>query len=103
MPAYIIAWVAIGDRERYQKYLDVAPSVIRQYGGRVIARSECPVTLEGPAEKRKIIIIAFPSADRAREFYDSPEYRAARDLRRDCAEGEMIVVYGIVPEPGRPS
>lgn len=67
MPAYIIARVDITDRQQYERYTAVAPSVILRYGGRVIARSEDPVSLEGPVEKRGIVIIEFPSVERAEE------------------------------------
>jgi uncharacterized protein (DUF1330 family) len=97
MTAYVIARVNISDRQQYQQYLAVAPSVILKYGGRVIARSETAVTLEGPEEGRKIILIEFSSIERAREFYDSPEYRYARGLRKESASGEMIIIDGLVP------
>lgn len=97
MPAYIIARVDITDRQQYLKYTAVAPSVILRYGGRVVARSEDPVSLEGPLEKRRIIIIEFPSVESAKEWYHSPEYCQARDIRKDAAMGELIIVDGFIP------
>jgi len=97
MPAYVIARVNITDRQQYQKYLAVVPSAIVRYDGRVIARSEGPVTLEGREERRRVIIIEFPSVERAQEWYDSPEYRHARTLRKDAGVGELIAIEGFVP------
>ncbi len=97
MPAYIIARVDISDREQYQNYLKAAPPVIEQYGGKVIARSEDPLTLEGPEDARRIIILQFPSVDPAKGFYHSPEYQRARKLREGAAAGELIVVEGFMP------
>jgi uncharacterized protein (DUF1330 family) len=97
MTAYVIARVDIRDREQYSRYLAAAPRVIEQYGGRVIARSEAPVTLEGPDEARRIVILEFPTVARAREFYQSPEYREVRKLREGAAAGELCVVEGFVP------
>jgi uncharacterized protein (DUF1330 family) len=95
MPAYVIARVAISDRDQYMKYTAVAPSIILRYGGRVIARSEDAVALEGPEERRRIVIIEFPSAERAREWYGSPEYREARELRKEAAVGELVVIDSV--------
>lgn len=95
MPAYIIARVDITDPIQYRLYLDAVPPVIEKYGGTAIARSPAPVTLEGPEEKRRIVILRFPTVEKAREFYDSPEYRNAKNLRRGGATGELVVVEGI--------
>jgi uncharacterized protein (DUF1330 family) len=97
MPAYIIARVNITDRGQYQHYLKAAPPVILQYGGRIIARSGAPVTLEGPEETRRIIIIEFPSVEKAKEWYHSPEYRNVKRLREGAGTGELIVVDEFVP------
>ena len=97
MPAYVIARVDITDRQQYQKYTAVTPSAIRKYGGRVIARSGDPVALEGPEERRRIVIIEFPLVERDHEWYDSLEYRHARELRKDASVGELIAIEGFVP------
>ena len=97
IPAYIVARVDITDREQYQHYLKAAPPIIEQYGGTVIARSEAPISLEGPYENRRIVILQFPSVAKAQEFYHSPEYRKARKLREGAAKGELIVIGGFVP------
>jgi uncharacterized protein (DUF1330 family) len=39
----------------------------------------------------------FPSVERAREWYDSPEYLQAREIRKDAGTGELIIVEGFVP------
>ena len=81
MSAYIIARVEIKDRDQYRHYLAVTRSIIEKYGGSVIARSVEPLTLEGPDETRRIVILQFPNIEKAKEFYHSPEYREARKLR----------------------
>ncbi len=95
MPAYIIARVTITDPEQYRHYLNATPPIIEKYGGKAIARSTEPLTLEGPDETRRIVILQFPGVDKAREFYHSPEYRKARKLREGAAVGELIVVEGV--------
>lgn len=97
-PAYLIGRVDITDREQYQHYLKAVPPVIEQYEGKVIARSEDAITLEGSDECRRIIIIQFPSIAQATAFYHSPEYREARRLREGAANGELIVIEGIIPD-----
>ena len=43
----------------------------------------------------RLVIVEFESAEQAKRFYDSPEYRAARDVRKDAASMNMLVVQGI--------
>lgn len=97
IPAYLIARVDITDPEQYRHYLNATPSVIEKYGGKAIARSIEPLTLEGSEETRRIVILQFPTVGKAREFYHSPEYQKARKLREGAAIGELIVVEGITP------
>lgn len=95
MTAYFIARVKISDRDQYQKYLDTVPGIIKKYNGKVKARTEEPVTLEGTEESRRIIIIEFDSIEAAERFYYSDEYKNARHLRENAADGEIIVVDGV--------
>lgn len=95
MPAYFIARVNISDREQYQKYLAAVPGIIGKYNGRARVRTENPITLEGPEENRRIIMIEFDSVEDAKRFYYSDEYKSAKKLREHAAAGEIIVVEGI--------
>jgi len=95
MSAYFIARVKVTDREQYKKYLKAVPAVIEKYNGKAIARSEKCISLEGPEETRRNIIIEFPSVEKAREFYNSQEYTEVKKLRANAADGEIIVVEGV--------
>ena len=92
MPAFFIARVNITDREQYKKYLQVVPGIIKKYHGTARVRTEEALTLEGPPENRRIIVIEFPSVEEAERFYHSAEYREAIQIRKNAAAGEVIVV-----------
>ena len=95
MVAYIIVRVNILDAEQYQKYLHVVPKVIESYGGKAIVRGGKTETLEGNQENRKIVILEFPSTEKAKEFYYSKEYQKAKKLRENAALGELMIVEGL--------
>lgn len=95
MAAYIIVLADVMDREQYAKYTQVTPAVIAQFGGRFIARAGRTQTLEGPPEKRRVVLIEFPSFEQARAFYDSEEYAQARALRAGAAMASFILVDGV--------
>ena len=95
MSALFIARINVLDPEQYQKYLDAVPAVIAKYNGKPVARTIKCDTLEGPEENRRIVILEFPSAERAKEFYNSEEYRKVKKLRENAAIGEVIVTETI--------
>jgi uncharacterized protein (DUF1330 family) len=95
MPAYIVARVDVRDPELLQNYLAATPSIIEKYHGRFIVRGGSTVTLEGPTESRRIVIIEFPELADAEAFYKSPEYSEVRKLRENIAVAEFIAVDGI--------
>lgn len=83
------------DPAQLKDYQKVAPSVIEKYNGKFLARGGEVISLEGPEEKRRIVIIEFASLDDAKKFYHSEEYTNAIELRKDVAEFELIAIDGI--------
>ena len=94
MPAYIIARVQVTDWERYRQYTQATPAAIEKLGGRFIVRGGETITLEGPPETARLIVIEFPSLDQAETFYHSEEYSRARKLREGAATGQLLAVAG---------
>jgi uncharacterized protein (DUF1330 family) len=95
MAAYLIVRLAVFEPSRLGAYLEATPSVVAKYRGTFIARGGTTVTLEGPEETRRIVIVEFPTLDDAQAFYHSPEYAAARKLREDFTSAEFIAVDGV--------
>lgn len=94
MAAYVILKITVNDPVKLKEYQQVAPSIIEQFGGKILARGGEVVSLEGPAENRRVVIIEFASLDAAKAFYYSPEYSEAIELRIGSAEFEVIAVKG---------
>jgi uncharacterized protein (DUF1330 family) len=51
--------------------------------------------VEGEAPAGRIVVIEFDSLAAARSFEDSPEYRAAAQLRQKAAQGRVFLVEGV--------
>ncbi len=99
MAAYLIARVNITDPVRYAEYMRATPGVIARYGGKFIVRGGETVTLEGPPETSRVVVIEFADLATARAFYNSPEYEAARKLREGAATGQFIAIPGASAPP----
>ena len=99
MSAYIVAEVVIEDPVQYERYRKLVPPTIALYGGRYLVRGGPVTTLEGTWQPRRFVIVEFPSAERARAWWDSPEYADAKALRQTCARTDMILVDGVSSQP----
>lgn len=95
MAAYVIAMVDIKDPVRYESYRAMVLPTITAYGGRFIARGGRTEVLEGAWTPRRVVIVEFPTFERAREWWGSREYAEARAIRQATSEGTLIVVEGV--------
>ena len=95
MAAYVIVQIDIHDPATYERYKELAPPSIAQYGGRYIARGGATETLEGAWRPSRLVILEFPDMDAARTWWASPEYAEAKAMRNAAAKSEMIVVQGL--------
>lgn len=89
---YIIAQVEVTNPQQYAEYAKLTPALIEKAGGHFIARGGRTATLEGPAAPSRVVIIEFPSFERAQEFFNSPGYVAARKLREGAATAQFVLI-----------
>ena len=95
MAAYVIAHIDVTDPENYEHYKQMAPASIAQYGGRYLARGPKPDILEGDWQPKRLVILEFPSAARAREWWESSEYEPAKAKRQSCSKGTLLILDGV--------
>ncbi|WP_373085064.1 DUF1330 domain-containing protein [Sneathiella sp.] len=95
MTAYLIARIRVTDPDQYEVYKSLAPIAIKKYGGRYLTRGGEMQTVEGPEETSRVVILEFPDMAAARAFYDSPEYKKARDARATAADGQFVLLEGL--------
>ena len=70
---------------------------IARYGGRYLVRGGQAALAEGGPEPKNIIIVEFPSMERLREWYASPEYAQALKVRQTALDRRLIFVEGVLP------
>lgn len=95
MAAYIIVNVEVLNPARYPEYTAQVPATIAAFGGRFIVRGGAAERLEGDYDPKRIVVVEFPSVERARAWWDSPEYGPAKVLRQQLARTDMILVEGV--------
>jgi uncharacterized protein (DUF1330 family) len=95
MPAFVVVDVDIKDPERYEEYKRLTPGSLVPFGGRFVVRGGKSETLEGTWAPRRLVILEFPTVERAREWWSSDVYRPAKALRQSSSHTEMILVEGV--------
>ena len=95
MPAYIIVNIDVTDPEPYERYKTMAHATVTAFGGRYIVRGGPAERLEGAWEPKRMVVLEFPDAARARAWWSSEEYRPAKALREASARSDMILVTGM--------
>jgi uncharacterized protein (DUF1330 family) len=96
MPAYMISELEVLDEEQMQEYRKLAAASIAEHEGKCLAQGTEPVVVEGAATKTKMVIVEFPSMQRAKEWYTSASYALALEARHKALERRLIFVDGVV-------
>ena len=94
MPAYIITYGEIHDREVFVEYELRASPLLRKFGGKVVAGGKHEV-LEGDWHPKALVVIQWPDMAAARAYYNSPEYVRLNELRKTAATIGMVLVEGM--------
>jgi uncharacterized protein (DUF1330 family) len=95
-PAYYIAEFELTDPEGIRPYSAAVESTFTPFGGRYVVRGGKVTSLEGAPAKR-MIMIAFPSLERAQAWYDSPAYRNILPIRHKSATSRVFIMDGFAP------
>lgn len=95
MAAYILVDVNITDQKRYEEYKKLTPGSLVPYGGRFIVRGGHTVTLEGNWSPGRMVVIEFPTSQKAKEWWSSDGYAPAKAIRQAASITQMILVEGV--------
>jgi uncharacterized protein (DUF1330 family) len=95
MAAYLIVEIQVRDPEGYEEYRKLASDTVRAHGGRYLVRGGAVEVLEGEWDPRRVVILEFPTLARAKEWWSSPEYQKAREIRIRAAGARMLLVEGM--------
>ena len=94
-PAYFIAETTVHDQELYRKFLKDEPPH-GPYGSHLLVRGGRIIPLKGEPPQR-VAIVAFPSVEVARKWFESPAHVESMKLYDQAATGRNFIVEGIAP------
>ena len=90
---YLVANIRVHDKEKFAAFSGMAGAVIKAHGGKVLARGPNAERHEGNL-KGIVMMIEFDSLDTAKTFYMSDDYQAAKALRDECSDTDLMLIEG---------
>jgi len=94
MAGYYIAEIDVHDEDAYVEYRQLASAAIAAHGGEFVVRGGAWESLEGEKPRSRVVVLRFPSADAARDWFHSPEYEKAHAIRSRVATSRSFIVEG---------
>ena len=95
MSAYVIVEIDILDPAGYEEYKKLAEATVEKYGGKYIVRGGRTEVLEGDWNPKRIVVLQFDSAQRAKDWLNCEEYHEPRKMRHRTAKTNMILIEGV--------
>jgi uncharacterized protein (DUF1330 family) len=93
--AYVLANVDVKDPQQYEEYKRLSTIAMKAHGAEVCVRGGKTEVLEGDWAPHRVVLLKFPSLEKAKAFYDSTEYQAAKKAREGIAVMRMVLIEGV--------
>ena len=93
-PGYLVGDIEVTDPDVYTKYAAGVPDTVTAYGGVYLIRGAKGETLEGSWSPKRLVVLEFESMERAKAWYNSPEYTDLKKLRQSASKGNLIFAQG---------
>ncbi len=96
MPAgYVIAQLKVTNSENYKKYVEKVTPLVKKFDGEFLVRNGEYKIFDGETQFPRIVMLKFPSYERALQWYNSEEYEPIKKIRLDNSEGTNIIIKGV--------
>ena len=92
---YIISNMRVTNPAQYEEYKKLSSAAMLAHGAQVCVRGGTSEVLEGDWQPDRIVVLKFPSVEKAKAFYESTEYAKARAAGKGAAVMRMVVVEGV--------
>ena len=94
MAAYVIGEIEVTDPATYGEYGKQVMATIERHGGRFVVRGGAVESLEGGWTPKRLVVLEFPSMQKALAWYRSAEYAPLIKLRQQASRGKLVAVDG---------
>ena len=94
MKAYLVLDLTVNDMNGFSKYIAEIPAYIAKHSGQYIVRGVQPTVIEGDWKPERVVIIEFPTRDKAEAFLSDPEIQDLFEIRHATTTSRLLLVDG---------
>lgn len=94
MKGYLVLDFSIKVLEAFLEYAEKIPQFIEKHDGRYIVQGVVPEKMEGDWQPERLVILEFPSTEKAKSFLADPEAQDLFALRHETTISRLILAEG---------
>ena len=92
MAAFLIAYSSIKNPDKMQEYAAAAGPTFAAFEGQPMARGAVKEVLAGASDAQIAVVVKFPSAKHAHDWYNSEAYQQCIPLRDQAIDPTFLVI-----------
>ena len=94
--AYGLVDTKISNNENYEVYKSKAKPIAEKFGGKYLTRGgEMDVVQSDLWLPTRLVLVEFPSIEKARAFHSSEDYADVKKIRIENAESTLVILEGL--------
>ncbi|MEP3225509.1 MAG: DUF1330 domain-containing protein [Parasphingorhabdus sp.] len=98
-PVHVIANFTVEDAETYRIYEKGFFPILKKHGGHFVTFDDETETFEGAAPLQgRVVLLKFPNAEAARNWYNDPAYQALSEHRRAGTTLKFLTMLHPIPD-----
>ncbi|MBT4911532.1 MAG: DUF1330 domain-containing protein [Alphaproteobacteria bacterium] len=94
--AYVLVDTKISNNKNYEIYKSKAKPIAEKFGGKYLTRGgEMDVVQSDLWSPTRLVLVEFPSIEKARAFHSSEDYADVKKIRIENAESTLVILEGL--------
>ena len=94
--AYVLVDTKISNNENYEVYKSKAKPIAERFGGKYLTRGgKMDVVQSDLWSPTRLVLVEFPSIEKARAFHSSEDYADVKKIRLENAESTLVILEGL--------
>jgi uncharacterized protein (DUF1330 family) len=93
MRSIIVNELTVTDPVKYKTYQDQVPATLALFGGQYVSRG-APEPVLGDAPSPRVVVLEFPSRERALAWFHSPEFQRILAIRNEASTSRVYFLEG---------